>query len=120
MSTTATKKAALRIAALAGDGIGPEIMWEAIKVLKAVEKKFGLALEITEAPIGWAAIDKEGRALPDSTVTLCKKSDAILFGAVGLYYRDRKGHCCGCANNSGFLPISGRLRFTRNWRKPVH
>jgi len=88
MSTTASKKAAPRIAALAGDGIGPEIMREAIKVLKAVEKKFGLAIETTEAPIGWAAIDKEGRALPDSTLALCKKSDAILFGAVGLYYRD--------------------------------
>ena len=88
MSTTAPKKAALRIAALAGDGIGPEIMREAIKVLKAVQRKFELALEITEAPMGWAAIDKEGRALPDSTLALCKKSDAILFGAVGLYYRD--------------------------------
>jgi 3-isopropylmalate dehydrogenase len=88
MSTIAPKKAALRIAALAGDGIGPEIMREAIKVLKAVQKKFELALEITEAPMGWAAIDKEGRALPDSTLALCKKSDAILFGAVGLYYRD--------------------------------
>src|ERR1035441_5322160 len=88
MSTSTPKKAALRIAALAGDGIGPEIMREVIKVLKAVAKKFELALEITEAPIGWAAIDKEGRALPDSTLALCKKVDAILFGAVGLYYRD--------------------------------
>jgi 3-isopropylmalate dehydrogenase len=88
MSTTTPKTPALRIAALAGDGIGPEIMREAIKVLRAVEKRFAFTLEITEAPVGWAAIDKEGKALPDSTLALCKKSGAILFGAVGLYYRD--------------------------------
>lgn len=83
MSTTKHK-----IAALAGDGIGPEVMREAIKVLRAVEKKNALRLEITEAPVGWAAIDKEGRALPDRTLALCKASDAILFGAVGLQHRD--------------------------------
>ena len=63
-------------------------MREAIKVLRAVEKKFDLALGITEAPIGWAAIDEEGQALPESTLALCKKSDAILFGAAGCIYRD--------------------------------
>lgn len=88
MSTTAPKKTALKIAALAGDGIGPEIMREAIKVLKAVEKKFDLQVEIQEALVGWAAIDKGGQALPESTVAACKKADAILFGAAGLYYRD--------------------------------
>lgn len=88
MSTTTPKTAALKIAALPGDGIGPEIMREAIKVLRAIEKKFAVTLEITEAPVGWAAIDKEGKALPDSTLALCKKSSAILFGGVGLYYRD--------------------------------
>jgi 3-isopropylmalate dehydrogenase len=88
MTTIARKTGALRIAALAGDGIGPEVMREAIKVLRAVEKRFDLGLEITEAPIGWAAIDKEGQALPESTLALCKRSDAVLFGAVGLYYRD--------------------------------
>lgn len=81
-------KTTLKIAALAGDGIGPEIVRETIKVLRAVEKKQGLSLEIVEAPIGWAAIDQEGKALPDSTVALCKKSEAILLGAVGLHYRD--------------------------------
>jgi 3-isopropylmalate dehydrogenase len=90
MSTTTNtpQTPALKIAALAGDGIGPEIMREAIKVLRAVEKRFALTLEITEAPIGWAAIDKEGQALPDSTQALCKASGAVLFGAAGLYYRD--------------------------------
>ncbi|MDE3066717.1 MAG: 3-isopropylmalate dehydrogenase [Verrucomicrobiota bacterium] len=76
------------IAALAGDGIGPEVMREAIRVLRAAEKKFGFKLDITEAPVGWAGIDAVGKALPDVTLTLCKKSDAILFGSVGLPDRD--------------------------------
>ncbi|HXP60246.1 MAG TPA: isocitrate/isopropylmalate family dehydrogenase, partial [Dongiaceae bacterium] len=88
MSATPPTTTGLKIAALAGDGIGPEIMQEAIKVLRAIEKRFALRLEITEGRIGWAAIDKEGEALPDSTVALCKRSGAILVGAAGLYYRD--------------------------------
>jgi 3-isopropylmalate dehydrogenase len=76
------------IAALAGDGIGPEVMREAIKVLRVTEKKTGLTLAITEAPVGWAGIDTAGKALPDATLALCKKSDAILFGSVGLPDRD--------------------------------
>jgi 3-isopropylmalate dehydrogenase len=76
------------IAALAGDGIGPEVMREAIKVLRAVEKKFTLSFNITEAPVGWAGIDAAGKALPDATLALCKQSDSILFGSVGLPDRD--------------------------------
>jgi 3-isopropylmalate dehydrogenase len=78
----------LKIAALAGDGIGPEVMREAIKVLRAVEKKSSLSIQITEAPVGWAGIDAAGKALPDATLALCKESDAILFGSVGLPDRD--------------------------------
>ncbi|MDB6052732.1 MAG: leuB [Verrucomicrobiales bacterium] len=78
----------LKIAALAGDGIGPEVMREAIKVLRAVEKKFSLQVQITEAPVGWAGIDASGKALPDATLELCKQSDSILFGSVGLPDRD--------------------------------
>jgi 3-isopropylmalate dehydrogenase len=76
------------IAALAGDGIGPEVMREAIKVLRAAEKKFGFQLHLTEAAVGWAGIDAAGKALPDDTLALCKKSDSILFGSVGLPDRD--------------------------------
>src|SRR5688572_25873978 len=78
----------IKVAALAGDGIGPEVMREAIKVLRATEKKFGFVLEITEAPAGWAGIDAAGKALPDATLAVCKNSDAILFGSVGLPDRD--------------------------------
>src|SRR5262252_239005 len=77
-----------KIAALAGDGIGPEVMREALKVLRAVEKKFDLAFQVAEAPVGWAGIDASGKALPDPTLALCKQSDAILFGSVGLPDRD--------------------------------
>ena len=78
----------LKIAVLAGDGIGPEVMREALKVLRAVEKKFGLTLKLTEAPVGWAGIDAAGKALPDETLKLCRESDCILFGSVGLPDRD--------------------------------
>lgn len=77
-----------KIAALAGDGIGPEVMAEAIKVLRAVEGRAGVTFEITEAPVGWAGIDAAGKALPDDTFEICKGSDAILFGSVGLPDRD--------------------------------
>ncbi|HEY5297177.1 MAG TPA: 3-isopropylmalate dehydrogenase [Verrucomicrobiae bacterium] len=77
-----------KIAALAGDGIGPEVMREAVKVLRVAERKFDFKLEITEAPVGWAGIDFAGKALPDATLALCKKSDSILFGSVGLPERD--------------------------------
>ncbi len=78
----------LRIAALAGDGIGPEVMAEALKVLKAVAHRFQVDLQVTEAPVGWAGIDASGKALPDDTLALCRESDAILFGSVGLPDRD--------------------------------
>ncbi len=78
----------LRIAALAGDGIGPEVMREALKVLAAVGRKFSISFEVTEAPVGWAGIDAAGKALPDATLALCRNSDAILFGSVGLPDRD--------------------------------
>src|SRR5450432_128596 len=76
------------IAALAGDGIGPEVMREAIKVLRATEKRFSFKLNITDAPVGWAGIDFAKKALPDITLDICKKSDSILFGSVGLPDRD--------------------------------
>ncbi len=72
-----------KIAVLAGDGIGPEVMVEAIKVLAAVQKKFSFELSYTHADVGGIAIDNHGEALPPATLALCEKSDAILFGSVG-------------------------------------
>jgi 3-isopropylmalate dehydrogenase len=76
------------IAVLAGDGIGPEVMREALKVLRAVGNKFSIGFNFEEAPVGWAGIDASGKALPEPTLTLCRRSDSILFGSVGLPDRD--------------------------------
>lgn len=72
-----------KIAVLPGDGIGPEVMAEAIKVLDAAQKKFGFALSYEFADVGGIAIDNHGEALPPATLELCENSDAILFGSVG-------------------------------------
>lgn len=72
-----------RIAVLPGDGIGPEIVPEAVKVLSACAEKFGLAFEFSEAPVGGAAVDLTGHPLPEMTLELCRKSDAIILGAIG-------------------------------------
>ncbi|PID44147.1 MAG: 3-isopropylmalate dehydrogenase [Proteobacteria bacterium] len=72
-----------KIAVLAGDGIGPEVMAEAIKVLNAVQKKFGFEFDYGQANVGGVAIDNNGTALPPETLKLCEESDAILFGSVG-------------------------------------
>jgi len=72
-----------KIAVLAGDGIGPEVMKEAQKVLEAVGKKFKMKFNFTPGLVGGSALDTTGVPLPDETLEICKKSDAILFGAVG-------------------------------------
>lgn len=71
------------IAVLAGDGIGPEVMAEAIKVLDVLEKQTGLKVNRKHADIGGIAIDNHGKALPESTLKTCEAADAILFGSVG-------------------------------------
>lgn len=71
------------IAVLAGDGIGPEVMAEALKVLDAVRRRFGLEMAFEQALVGGAAIDACGEALPAETLALCERADAILFGSVG-------------------------------------
>ncbi|MDZ4789279.1 MAG: 3-isopropylmalate dehydrogenase [Blastochloris sp.] len=73
----------MKIAVLAGDGIGPEVMDASLKVLDYAGEKFGFKLEKTTALVGGAAIDATGKALPDETVELCRNSEAILFGSVG-------------------------------------
>jgi 3-isopropylmalate dehydrogenase len=72
-----------KIAVLPGDGIGPEVMREAEKVLAAAAGKYGFAYELEHADVGGAAIDNHGPALPESTLEVCRKADAILFGSVG-------------------------------------
>ena len=74
---------AKNIALLPGDGIGPEIMKEAVKILKIIEKKYHLSFAYIEADVGGIALDNHNEALPDSTLKVCEDSDAILFGSVG-------------------------------------
>jgi len=71
------------IAVLPGDGIGPEVMREALETLTLVGKIFSHSFEVEKALAGGEAIDKVGKPLPEETLTLCKKASAILFGAVG-------------------------------------
>jgi 3-isopropylmalate dehydrogenase len=73
----------LKFAVLPGDYIGPEVMTEALRVLEHVAKKEGLTLSYKIADVGGAGIDNHGKALPDSTLALCREADAILFGSVG-------------------------------------
>jgi 3-isopropylmalate dehydrogenase len=72
-----------KIAVLAGDGIGPEVMAEALRVLSAVARKFSFQFDLTERLVGGAAIDAHGQALPEVTLEACRAADAILFGSVG-------------------------------------
>lgn len=72
-----------KIAVLSGDGIGPEIIEQAIKVLKAVEKKFNHKFEFEYALVGACAIDAVGDPFPEETFQLCLDSDAVLFGSIG-------------------------------------
>lgn len=73
----------LKIAVLAGDGIGPEISAEGVKVMKAVCSKFGHQVTFTEALFGAAAIDAVGNPFPNETLKACQDADAVLFSAVG-------------------------------------
>ena len=73
----------MKIAILPGDGIGTEIVAEAVKVLKVIDKDFGLKMEMDSALVGGAAYEVHGHPLPPATLKLAMDSDAVLFGAVG-------------------------------------
>jgi len=79
MSSSATH----RVAVLAGDGIGPEVMREALKVLDRVSAKFGVSFSFDEQLVGGIAIDEKGSALPPETLAACEAAGASLFGSVG-------------------------------------
>ena len=71
------------MAVLPGDGIGPEVIEQAMRVLHAVADRYGHTFKTTQALVGVTAIEAEGDAISDTTMELCQQSDAILFGAVG-------------------------------------
>ncbi len=71
------------ITVLPGDGIGPEVILEAVKILKIVESKKNLKLNLTEAPVGGAGYEAAGHPLPEDTLQAAQSADAVLLGAVG-------------------------------------
>ena len=73
----------LKIAVLSGDGIGPEVTQQAIKVLNAIAEKYDHVFDFVKAVVGAKAIEETGNPLPEETLKICADSDAILFGTVG-------------------------------------
>ena len=73
----------MKIVLLPGDGIGPEVVQQAVEVLRAVARRFGRTLEFEERPFGGAALDREGVPFPPKTRDACHRADAVLLGAVG-------------------------------------
>ena len=71
------------IAVMPGDGVGPEVTAEALKVLDAVSSRFGHVFDLSYGRVGGNAIDDFGTALPDETAAMSESTDAVLFGAVG-------------------------------------
>jgi len=105
-----------KIAVLAGDGIGPEIVDEAIKVLKALEKD-GLDIELNYGLIGGAAYDETGTPLPDETIAISKEADAILLGAVGGYKWESLD--ISVRPEKGLLGIRSELNLFANLRPAI-
>lgn len=73
----------MKIAVIKGDGIGPEVVNQGLKVLRTIGEKYNCKFEFKEALLGGAAIDKTGVPLPQETIDICKSQDAVLLGAVG-------------------------------------
>ncbi len=72
-----------RIAVLPGDGIGPEVMAQGLRCLRALAQQYGHEFELTELPFGGAAIEAHGNPLPEETLRACRAADAVLLGAIG-------------------------------------
>src|SRR5579862_4693374 len=105
-----------RVAVLAGDGIGPEIMSVATEVLSAVSALMGFEVELTAALIGGAAYDATGHPLPAGTLELCRASDAVLLGAVGGPQWDTVQPPTLRPEVGALLPLRRELRLFANLR----
>ena len=105
-----------RIAVLPGDGIGEEVMEQALRVLEAVSKGFGHSFELEHGLVGGAAFEKYRSHFPDESREICKRSDAILFGSVGGPVKDMHlEKWKGCEANS-ILAIRKAFGFNANFR----
>ena len=104
------------IAVLPGDGIGPEIMASAVRVLDAVNAKFGHTFETKEGVTGGVAYDIFGVHLPEETIEMCKKADAILFGAVGGPVSDQESPRWKDAEKNVILGLRKKFNLFANLR----
>lgn len=112
------------IAVLPGDGIGPEVMAQALKVMDAVRSRFDMRITTNHYDVGGIAIDNHGHPLPKATVEGCEQADAILFGSVGgpkWENLPRKASrsaapCCRCANISNYSVTCVRRNCIRDWK----
>lgn len=108
-----------KIAVLAGDGIGPEVMQQTLRVLDAVAAKSGFAFEYLFADIGGSAYEKYQSHCPDETIEICKQADAILFGSVGgpiaQQHLDKWKNC----EAASILKLRKEFNFNINMR-PIH
>jgi 3-isopropylmalate dehydrogenase len=104
----------LKITALPGDGIGPEVVREAVKVLRAVAEKFNHEVDINEYAIGGNAVDTYGSPLPEATVEGCLASQAVLLGAVGGPQYDKNPR--GLKPEDGLLGLRKALKAFANLR----
>jgi 3-isopropylmalate dehydrogenase len=109
--------ATFKIVTLPGDGIGPDIVREAVKVMNRVGEIYGHTFEITEKRMGGIAIDMDGTSLPQDTIDAALASDAVLLGAVGGPKLDHLTN--GDRPEKGLLGISGALKLYANLRPAV-
>jgi 3-isopropylmalate dehydrogenase len=107
----------MKIALIPGDGIGPEVIKQALKVLKSTADRFNFNFETTEVLMGGIAFDKTGVPLPQETIDICKASDAVLLGAVGGEKWDKlPGHL---RPEAGLLGIRKALEVYANLRPAI-
>jgi len=106
-----------KVALLPGDGIGPEVIAEGVKVLYAVGRRYDLQFRVVEAPIGGVALEETGAPLPETTIEQCRQADAILFGAVGGPRWDHEP--LHRRPEAGLLKLRSTLRLYANLR-PIH
>ncbi len=104
------------VAVLAGDGIGPEIVSQAVRVLRAVCERFSISLELQEALFGGCGYDATGHPLPPETLELCRKADAVLLGAVGGPKWDNVQPASLRPEAGGLLPLRKHLGLFANLR----
>lgn len=112
------------IAVLPGDGIGLEVMTQALKVLEAVRSRFAMKITTSHYDVGGIAIDNHGTPLPKGTVEGCENADAVLFGSVGgasgntclQQSSQSAARCCRCVNTSNCSATCVRRSCTRGWK----